>query len=330
MNACAFLDLEGAFDAVWRNGVLHKLLKLGIKGRLWLIIANYFDERKSRNLINSHTSEWIVTDVGVPQGSILAVILFLVFFGDLSLDPNSHVKYADDLEVYSTHVTPGQAAHQLNEDLKIVGLWCTQWRQTCSASKSEAILFSPKSHHDITVHLLDSPLKQVTSKKCLGITLDENLNFILQVKETHSRAMCALKKISVFSRDIGGVNQGVFIMLYKACVRSHLEYSYAVWSSAANLRQLERIQYLALLKATLAMGNSNSAALEVLTSVPPLQLRLQETLIHTFCQIFAQPHHSPLRSLIQKLLNDPTHLDHRIITPIHKFQMAQTTTHPST
>jgi ribonuclease HI len=322
-TACAFLDLEGAFDAVWRNGVLYKLLQLGIKGRLWLIIANYFDNRKSRNLVNTHVSEWIITEVGVPQGSILAVILFLVFFGDLQLNPGTHVKYADDLEVFSSHNSPDTACTQLNKDLQTVGQWCHQWRQTCSASKSEVMLFSSRGHHSITAILLNTQLKQVTSKRTLGIVLDENLRYILHIKETQSRAMSALRKISVFSRDIGGVNQKVFLMLYKACVRAHLELSYAVWSSAANIKPLEHVQYLALIKATLAMNNSSAASLEVLTSTPPLQLRLQESIILTFCQIFAQPDNSPLRSLVLKLLHDPTHLNHRIITPIHMFQMAK-------
>ena len=322
-TACAFLDLEGAFDAVWRNGMLYKLLQLGIKGRLWLIIANYFENRKSRNLVNSHVSDWIITEVGVPQGSILAVILFLVFFGDLKLKPGSHVKYADDLEVFSTHNSPEAAANLLNKDLQIVGQWCHQWRQTCSASKSEVMLFSSRGHHDITAILLDTQLKQVTSKRTLGIILDENLKFILHIKDTQSRAMSALRKISVFSRDIGGVNQKVFTMLYKACVRAHLELSYAVWSGASNIKVLEQVQYLALMKATLAMKNSSSASLEVLTSIPPLQLRLQESIVTTFCQIFSQPDISPLRTLVLKLLNDPIHMDHRIITPIHMFRMAK-------
>ena len=94
--------------------------------------------------------------------------------------------------------------------------------------------------------------------------------------------MCALRKISVFSHDIGGVNQKVFLMLYKACVRSHLEHSYAVWSPVSNIKALEQVQYLALQKATLAMKNSNSASLEVLTSIPPLRLRLQKSIILTF------------------------------------------------
>ena len=135
------------------------------------------------------------------------------------------MKYADDLEVFSTHNSPEAAANQLNADLDLVGKWCSKWRQTCSASKSEVMLFSPKGHHKIAAIILNTQLKQVTSKKNLGVALDENLKFILHNKELRSRAMCPLRKISVFSRDIGGVNQKVFLMLYKACVRAHLELS---------------------------------------------------------------------------------------------------------
>ena len=103
-TAAAMIDLEGAFDAVWRNGVMYKLHKLGITGRLWLTIFDFFKNRRSRNKINSHTSNWVSTDIGVPQGSILAVILFIVFVFDLAIDTNFHVKYADDLYVLCSHL----------------------------------------------------------------------------------------------------------------------------------------------------------------------------------------------------------------------------------
>ena len=124
------------------------------------------------------------------------------------------------------------------------------------------MLFSPKGHHNIAAILPNTHLKQVTSKKTLGVTLDENLKFILHTKELRSRTMCALRKISVFSCDIGCVNQKVFLMLYKACVRALLELFYAVWSPVSHIKPLEQVQYLALQKAALAITNSCSTSQE--------------------------------------------------------------------
>ena len=165
------------------------------------------------------------------------------------------------------------------------------------------MLFSPKRHHNIAAILLNTQLKQVISKKSPGVAFDENLKFIFHTKELRSRAMWTLRKMSVFSRDIGCVNQKLFLMLYKACVRARLELSYALWSPVYNIKPLEQVQYLDLQKAALAMTNSCSTFQGVLTSILPLCLRLQKSILLTFCQIFAQPDDFLLRSLVSELLN---------------------------
>ena len=79
-TVAASIDFEGAFDSVWRNGVLYKLWKVGIRGRMLLFLHSFLNNRFSRSLVNSHCSEWIQTDIGVPQGSLLAVILLSFTF----------------------------------------------------------------------------------------------------------------------------------------------------------------------------------------------------------------------------------------------------------
>ena len=212
-TAAAMIDLEGAFDAVWRNGVMYKLHKLGINGRLWLTIFDFFKNRRSRNKINSHTSDWVSTDIGVPQGSILAVILFIVFVFDLAIDTNFHVKYADDLYVLFSHQCMTTAASELTKDLQLVNAWCTKWRQSCSQSKTEVMAFHPSSHIDIVVTFKGAPLKQVTEKKALGVLLDENLNFSAQCRNAESKSLSALRKISVFLNELGGASMEVMLTL---------------------------------------------------------------------------------------------------------------------
>ena len=175
------IDLEGAFDAVWRNGVLYKLHKLGIKGRLWLAIHSYFHNRFTRNKINSFTSDWIPTLLGVPQGSILAVILFIIHVGDLAIDTNFNIKYADDLYVLEQDYILATAALNLQNALLSVENWCNKWRMSCSQSKTEIMVFHPKISHQTTVLFKGKPLKQVAVKRALGIQLDQHLDFRAQV-----------------------------------------------------------------------------------------------------------------------------------------------------
>ena len=74
-------------------------------------------------MVNTFITEWTSTDVGVPQGSILAVILFLVFFGDISDNLRLHVKFADDLSLWNTNTSASRAAEELTQDLKAVCKW---------------------------------------------------------------------------------------------------------------------------------------------------------------------------------------------------------------
>ena len=69
-------DLEGVFDTVWREGAIYKLHKAGINNNLLSVFSSFLSDRYSRNLVNSHTSDWVQTTLGVPQGSILSPLIF--------------------------------------------------------------------------------------------------------------------------------------------------------------------------------------------------------------------------------------------------------------
>ena len=114
-------DLEGAFDPVWREGAIYKLHKAGINNNLLSVFSSFLSDRYSRNLVNSHTSDWFQTTLGVPQGSILSPLIFLVYTADLTMEevPNncSHPspsepresKYADDVEFWRVQTNIFQA-----------------------------------------------------------------------------------------------------------------------------------------------------------------------------------------------------------------------------
>ena len=321
--AAVFIDLEGAFDAIWRNGVLYKLLELGIIGKLWLTIADFLSDRYSRNLVNTHTSEWIKTELGSPQGSILSVFLFLVHFGDISaLLPSSHSRYSDDLQIWRCNTSIADACLALNTDLVTVENWCNKWRLTANTTKTVVMAFSQKGHIPINIQLKGVTLKQVTEEKCLGVIVDENMNFKAHVIEATARGMAALRKVSVFSRELGGASQEVLLTLYKGCTRPLLELSYSAWCSARDIEPLCKVQNQALVKATGAMHGSSISALEAMCGIPPLDLRLNSRILLTYAQIKRQPKSFVLHKLIDKLSSDPAHYDHRIITFIHKSKMA--------
>ena len=92
-----FLDVFKAFDRVWHSGLLHKTRCMGIEGNLFEWLCNYLQERKIRVVINGQKSEWLNTNAGVPQGSILGPLLFLIFINDITDEIESDIHlFADD------------------------------------------------------------------------------------------------------------------------------------------------------------------------------------------------------------------------------------------
>ena len=152
IGAAVMADLEGAFDAIWRNGIVFKLANAHITGRLLLICNSFLHDRFSRNLVNSHVSEWIQTHIGVPQGSLLSVIFFLVYTNDLSAkpsnlpppnpqDPEEEMKYADDFTLWVKADNITQLQQQIKSKCEVFLNWCNQWRLSINPTKTEAIIF---------------------------------------------------------------------------------------------------------------------------------------------------------------------------------------------
>ena len=112
-GAAIIADLEGAFDAAWRKGLIYKLYHSGIKGGLLILLNNFLTGRMSRNNVNGYVNEWFPTTTGLPQGSILNPILF-VYTGDLSADPKQHCLY-DNYFSLSSGTTNKNDVNSINE-----------------------------------------------------------------------------------------------------------------------------------------------------------------------------------------------------------------------
>ena len=114
-----FLDISKAFDKVWHRGLIHKLESIGISGNLLNLMESFLSERYQRVLNNGQSSEWASIKAGVPQGSILGPLLFLIYINDFSDGIISNVKlFADDTSIFSTIHDSNTSASNLNSDLQ--------------------------------------------------------------------------------------------------------------------------------------------------------------------------------------------------------------------
>ena len=113
-----FLDISKAFDKVWHKGIIFKLKQNGISDDL-LNISDFLRNRKQRVTLNGQSSSWTNVNAGVPQGSILGPLLFLIYINDLSDGLSSNAKlFADDTSLFSVVHDRNTSAIELNKDLK--------------------------------------------------------------------------------------------------------------------------------------------------------------------------------------------------------------------
>ncbi len=306
-TAAAFIDLEGAFDAVWREGAIFKVAEAGIKGRLFLYIADFLSGRQSRSRVNSYVSGCTETSIGVPQGSLIAPLLFTLYIRDISTTIPANMKYADDISGWVTHPDPTTAALELQQQLMGLCEYLNKWRLFISESKTEIMLFTKTGHQDIVVTLNGTALVQVTSKVLLGVDVDENLTFSKHLDLVASKTVRAITSLQDLLQDTGGVSRDVAVTLHKAYVLPNIEYAYPAWCTinSSSVDRLERLQRISLLKATGCLNSTASNVLDILTGCIPIRLRLRECLAQEYARILRKSPNSPIQVSTAQCLTHP-------------------------
>ena len=140
-----FCDISKAFDRVWHAGLLAKLKAAGVSGNIHAWFADYLSDRKQRVVLPGTVSDWTYIRAGVPQGSILGPLLFLLYINDIVNDIGSNIRlFADDTSLFIIVDDPVTAAGCINADLGRISNWASTWLVTFNPSKTETLLISRK------------------------------------------------------------------------------------------------------------------------------------------------------------------------------------------
>ena len=251
-----FLDISKAFDKFWHKGLLYKLEQNGIKGLLLNILKDFLKSRKQRVVLNGQHSSWSDVLAGVPQGSILDPLLFLIYINDLSDDLNCNPKlFADDTSLFSTVYNINDTTNTLNNDLNKITEWAHQWKMSFNpdiSKKAHEVVFSRKrslaSHPSLTFNNI--PVAQTSSQKHLGMHLDKKLNFEEHLSKVETKVN---KSVGIIRKLQNVLPRSPLLTVYKSFIRPLLDFGNIIYDKAFNEsfhQKLESLQYNAALAIT--------------------------------------------------------------------------------
>ena len=237
------LDISKDFDRVWHAGLLHKLKSYGISGQIFGLISSFLSNRRLRVVLDGKSSQEYPLNAGVPQGSILGPILFLLYINDLPDDVICNIAiYADDTTLYSKCNQASdlwqqlELASEFESDLRDTVDWRRKWPVDFSAGKTQLVSFDrSKNTGVIDVKIDASVLEEKTSFKMLGLTFSSKLDW---------GSKTASKKIGALIRSMKFLSPEVALYLYKSTIRPCMEYCFHVWAGAPScyLELLDKLQ----------------------------------------------------------------------------------------
>ena len=238
-----FCDISKAFDRVWHRGLLYKLSHMGCSESILKWFSSFLTDRRQRVVINGQASQWTFVKAGVPQGSILGPLLFLVYINDIVNDLNASVRlFADDTSLYIIVENPNTAAVTLNNDLKHISNWANDWLVDFNPSKTFSMLISRKrdSVNHPTLFMNNIPLKCMSTHKHLGLTFSDTCDWTNHITNITDAACSRLNLLRTLKFKI---NRRALEKIYFAFIRPVLEYSDSVWDNATtdSKKQLEAI-----------------------------------------------------------------------------------------
>ena len=242
VNAVVFLDLKKAFDTVDHTILLSKLSAYGIQENAFNWFRSYLENRTQICSVSGSLSKTCSLQCGIPQGTILGPLLFLLYINDLpNCLTNSYPRmYADDTHLTYADKDVNIIQSCLNEDLLNISKWLIANKLTLNMNKNEFMLIGSRQKLNTltaspVLNINGTPLNQVSTSKSLGVLIDANLTWgshIERLAKKVASGIAAIKRIRQF------VPPATLHLIYKALIQPHFDYCNVVWGSCG--RQTSR------------------------------------------------------------------------------------------
>ena len=277
-----YLDFSKAFDKVPYKQLLSKIKSFGIEGKLFNWLEDWLNNRMQRVVLNGESSNWQDVLSGIPQGSVIGPLLFLIYINDIDeaaelIDLLS--KFADDTKLCKT-VKDNSDRQELQQTLDCLVQWSEKHGMAFNASKCK-VLHVGKNNPRFEYKINGIIVKETDSEKDVGVIYTPNLKPSLQCEKAAKKANSMLGQIN---RCFQFKDKEIFLNLYKRYVRVHMEFSTPAWNPwmAKDIDLLEKIQERAVRQIQGLKGRTYEEKLSELNLTTLSERRKRADMIETF------------------------------------------------
>ena len=240
---CLILDFSKAFDVVGHRRLLGKLSHYGVRGDTHRWIEHWLTGRSQKVVVEGEASDDVPVLSGVPQGTVLGPLMFIMYINDISDGTDSTVRlFADDALLYRV-VNGTRDCSKLQWDLNQMCRWAKDWQMDFNPKKCYLLSITNKKQTPLyfPYTLNGVQLAHVSHHPYLGVELDSKLDFNIHVSQTAAKAQ---KTLNLLRRNLHGCTTRTKDMAYKTLVRPSLDYASSAWDphSQKQIDKLEGVQ----------------------------------------------------------------------------------------
>ena len=285
-TAAVFIDFRKAFDCVQHPVLIQKLRNLGFSNTVLDWVSSYLTNREQRVFANDNYSDFQNITQGVPQGSVLGPLFYIIYANDIAqIVKNCKIAmYADDTVMYTSNRNFDVSVKNLQDDVNSLSKWCETNGIKVNTDKTKVMIFGSKFSlagiSPFEIKIEGVALQTVSSYKYLGLTLDAQLNYNLHMSKLIGSVA---GKIKQFQRMRTFLSNKAALMVYKGTILPILEYGNIFFSaaSAENRKRLQTMQNKGLRCAFNADIDTSTAELHSEAHLLKLHLRREQMSMKT-------------------------------------------------
>lgn len=293
--ASVSLDMEKAYDMVWRRRIIQKLAEHNIVGNTLKFIVNFLKKRYICVRVNGHLSNKVELLNGVPQGSVISVTIFLIAINDIVYEipkPVKCIMFADDKTIYTSGKNINTTEDILQQTLNQLQVFSNKTGFKFSQSKTTVTIFSRlKRALDINLSLNGHTLQVQDETKILGLTFDKKLNWTTHLKKLKNDCTKRLRILKVIAAKNWGAEHQIIKNTYVAFIRSKIDYGSIIYDSAKK-KILDILSPINNTAARLSIGAFRSSPTESIlceAQLPTLECRRKELSLNYALKIASTP-----------------------------------------